>query len=507
MGRAVAQLAFDDEDYVLFRVRLLQQLRTLADLTDRPGFGARPPTLGAELEMTLVGDHCRPVPLNAAVRDALRDDRLTLEVTRHNLEVNLTPVALAGRPFTALAEEATQMLARVTALARVNHGAQAVSIGTLPTLTPADLTDDALTPSPRYHALERARVRRSPASFPLRMRGQEFLRAQSVAVQGAVCSWQVHLTVPPDRFNRTFNAAQFATGPALAAAGNSPLPLGRHGWQESRIAWYEQGFGDRRPGRGRGAPRPRVGFGRDWLRGSRSAGFEEAVRRYDVLLPDITPGGDNRENTSGCPPLEELRLHLSTVWSWNRPVYDPVGHLRIEFRALAAGPTPLDMAANAAFLIGLTLSLTSEGHDVGATLPFAYARSNFYRAARDGLSSSLWWPSSTSGAPREHRAADLVRQLLPKARSGLVSAGVNAAEADGLLDLLRHRVTTGRTGAQWQERALEALDGLGTPTRLDRPDRRTSALCELTDRYAQLAERQAPVHTWPLPPHSSWSPR
>ncbi|MFI2027761.1 glutamate--cysteine ligase [Streptomyces buecherae] len=501
MGREVGQLAFAEADYALFRDRLRQQLHTLADLTRHASFGAQPPTLGAELEMPLAGDHGRPVPLNMAVRDALLDERLTLEVTRHNLEANLTPVALAGCPFTELAREAAWMLTRVTALARANHGARAVSIGTLPTLTPADLTGEMLTPAPRYHALERAWARRVPNPFPLRVRGRELLRARPVTVQGAVCSWQVHLTVPPDRFNRTFNAAQLATGPALAAAGNSPLPLGHHGWQESRITWYEQGFGDRQPGRSRRAPRPRVGFGRAWLRGSRIAAFEEAVHRYDVLLPDTT-GGDDRADGERCPPLEELRLHLSTVWPWNRPVYDPTGHLRIEFRALPSGPTPLDMAANTAFLIGLTLSLTSGGHDVATALPFAYARANFYRAARDGLRSSLWWPSPTSGAPREHGAADLVRQLLPRARAGLLSAGVRAAEADTSLELLRHRVTTGHTGARWQERALEALEGPATPTHPGRPERRTAALRELTTRYARLAERQAPVHTWPLPPHS-----
>jgi hypothetical protein len=53
------------------------------------------------------------------------------------------------------------------------------------------------------------------------------------------------------------------------------------------------------------------------------------------------------------PALEELRLHQGTVWRWNRAIYDPAegGHLRIEMRALPAGPTVIDMLANAAFLL------------------------------------------------------------------------------------------------------------------------------------------------------------
>ena len=50
------------------------------------------------------------------------------------------------------------------------------------------------------------------------------------------------------------------------------------------------------------------------------------------------------------------------MWRWNRAIYDPHegGHLRIEMRALPAGPTPLDMVAGAAFLVGLTMGLRDD---------------------------------------------------------------------------------------------------------------------------------------------------
>lgn len=61
--------------------------------------------------------------------------------------------------------------------------------------------------------------------------------------------------------------------------------------------------------------------------------------------------------------LRELRLHQGTVWRWNRAIYDPAsgGHLRIEMRALPAGPTVIDMMATSAFLIGLSLWLAGQG--------------------------------------------------------------------------------------------------------------------------------------------------
>ncbi|MFF8555658.1 glutamate--cysteine ligase [Streptomyces sp. NPDC015501] len=515
MGREVGRVTFTEQDYARFRARLTECLSSLGEAVTDPGFGTAPPTLGAELEFSLIEPDGRPAPVNATVREATRDDSLTLEVAHFNLEANLTPVPARGSPFTALAAQATRTLTGITAAAPRHREVAAVPIGTLPTLTPAHLTARALTDLPRYHALERAWSRRRSVPFDLPVGARGLLRAESVAVQGAACSWQVHLTVAPHLFHRAFNAAQLATGPALAAAGNSPFPLGRAGWQEARIPVYEHGFGDR-GSPGSGIRRPRVGFGPGWMRGGPLVAFEVAVRHYDVLLPEVPPA-DGHDATGDWPALEELRLHLSTVWWWNRPVYDPLGHLRIEFRALPSGPTPLDMAANAAFLVGLTVFLTAGGRDVAQELPFALARTNFYRAARDGLHASLWWPSPGT-APREYEAGTLVEELLPRAREGLALLSVDADEAEAMLDLLHHRVVTGRTGAWWQQRTREALRRRGAaggetaerePGRTARPgppdtpqserERDSAELAELTVRYARLAAEAAPVHTWKPP--------
>ncbi|MFB1046839.1 glutamate--cysteine ligase [Streptomyces chrestomyceticus] len=503
MGRPVGGVSFAEEDFFLFRSRLAQCLDALPHVVGQRDFGVLPAMVGAELELSLVGADGRPAPVNTAVRSELDDDRIALEVTRFNVEVNLTPVALAGYPFTALAREATLMLARITAVSLPQYGARAVPIGTLPTLRAADLTADALTPEPRFHALEDAWARRRSAPFAVRVGdgAQGVVAADSVAVQGAACSWQVHLTVPPHRFCRTFNAAQMASGPALAAAVNSPLPFGRRAWQEARIPLYEHGFGDRQgPARHR-VGRSRVGFGPAWLRGGPLAAFEDAVRNYDVLLPAPSDVDSDSGAQTPYPPLEELRLHLSTVWPWNRPVYDPAGNLRIEFRALPSGPTPLDMAANTAFLVGLTYWLAAGERDVAQCLPFARAKANFYRAARDGLDCALWWPPcSRKTAAREHQAASLVRQLLPPARAGLRLAGVAADEADTFLHLLDRRVATGRTGAWWQQQASEKLRAQPGQTAGARE------LGALTGCYARLAEHSAPVHTWDLPTVLRWRP-
>jgi hypothetical protein len=191
-----------------------------------------------------------------------------------------------------------------------------------------------------------------------------------------------------------------------------------------------------------------------------------------------------------APPLRALRLHQGTVWRWNRAVYDPAGggHLRIEMRALPAGPTVTDMLANAALLIGLSLWLASQDPSWTYALSFERAEHGFYRAAQHGLAAELAWPFGHGGRLGTRRAAELVPQLLPAAQDGLVGAGVAAAEADRLLGVIAARVATGQTGAVWQRRTLATLE-----PRLGREP----ALAATLQRYLEHAATDQPVHTWP----------
>ncbi|OPC76957.1 hypothetical protein B4N89_40925 [Embleya scabrispora] len=476
----------------VFRTRLRASIAELEGVLRRPEFGAASTTLGGELELFLVHGDGSAALVGDVVRTAVADERVAPEVDRFLLEVNLTPVRAAGAPFRSMAAESGEVLAAI-ADATPRSAVEPVTIGSLPTLTSADVGPGALTPCPRYRALERAFTAGHPLPFAFTLDGAEptTVRARSVAVQGVSCSWQVHLSVATDAFTRTYNAAQLATSPVLAAACNSSLMLGRRLWQETRIPMYEHGFGDRSDGAHRP---PRVAFGPSgrWLVGGVRQLFENAVRWYDVLEPvvlDIPPRPDAAD--TDVPGLRELRAHMSTVWWWNRPVYDPSGHghVRIEFRALPSGPTTVDMAANGAFLVGLTTGLAAKT-DVATLLPFTYAQENFYLAAENGLDARLWWPSTVGESPARRRAADLVRELLPLAAAGLRSLGVDREECESLLAIIHARATTGITGATWQHRTLAALEhDFG----------RADALRTLTRTYADLSRTGAPVHTWPVP--------
>jgi hypothetical protein len=170
-------------------------------------------------------------------------------------------------------------------------------------------------------------------------------------------------------------------------------------------------------------------------------------------------------------------------------------------RPLPAGPTVVDMLANAAFVLGLTLALAPAADEWTRKLLFARAHANFYDAARLGLEAELEWPGPDG--PERVGAAELVRRLLPEARRGLVEAGVDAGEADRLLGVIGDRVDTGQTGAVWQRRTLAALKGGGSGGLNAGPSEGRGAdgdqaLVELLERYLELQAGGDPVHTWPV---------
>jgi hypothetical protein len=490
LGLNIDRDHFEEDDYARFSQRLREDMRALAELLSRERFGVGAPSLGAELEMSMVGATCRPRPINERVLADTRDPRFTVELNRFNLECNTLPVALAGTPFSSLGKQLDECLARLRAIART-HDARIALTGILPTLTAEDLESSAMTNLPRYRALS-AGIRRLRGSEPFHVRidGQDSLdiHCDDVTYEGANTSLQIHLRVNPSKFAAVYNAVQLATAPALAMSVNSPTFLGHRLWEETRVALFKQTVDDRPPGPRRGVPR--VGFGRGWLKDGALELFAEGVELHEPLLPvmsDEDPVAVTR--AGGIPLLAELRLHQGTVWRWNRAVYDPTegGHLRIEMRTLPSGPTVADMMASAAFLVGLAFEL-SRTPALLDSVPFEVAECNFYRAAQHGLAAQLFWPEGKGLFAIGAR--ELVHELLPVAQRGLLHAENDASECERLLEIIERRATTGQTGAQWQRSRLAALeDKLG----------RKEALARMLGEYLNHSELGAPVHTWPIP--------
>ncbi|MFY0564581.1 glutamate-cysteine ligase family protein [Archangium lansingense] len=494
MGLQIQRETFEPEEYEHFSQRLADSLEALRQVLARPGFGVGPRTIGAELEMFLVDAAGYPLPVNRQVLGQTMDPRVTVEIDRFNLECNLRPGPLAGRPFTAMREEFESALAEVRRAA-ATQGARVVVTGILPTLREKDLGSGAMTALPRYRALSAA-IRRRRREEPLRVviGGEDSLTLawDDVTLEGANTSLQYHLRVDPADFARMYNAAQLATPVVLAVSSNSPFLLGKRLWDETRVALFRQAVDDRGEPQSEAPQHGRVTYGHGWVRQGALELFAESVALYPPLLPVLGPESPLEcLERGGLPRLDELRLHQGTVWSWNRAIYDPSdgGHVRIEMRALPAGPTVVDMLANGALLLGLTLGLSEEVEALLPGLPFPCARGNFIRAAKEGLDARLLWPERHAPSPQLVPAVALVERLLPVARAGLVGAGVVAEEADALLGVVQARLRAECTGARWQRKML---------ARLEAHMPRADALAALLERYMLLAASGRPVHEWPL---------
>lgn len=455
-----------------------------------PGFSQGPQRLGMELEMSLVDDAGRPLLRNDDVLAAYRGERLDVELNRFNVEYNSVPVLLTGAPFSALGADMRAALTE-TSRAAATCGGHVVMAGILPTLREGDLQSDALTDRPRFRALsERIRqVRQAPFRVYVDGRESVDITCDDVTLEGANTSLQVHLQTTPGDFARVFNAAQIGTGPVLALCGNSPFLCGRLGWEETRVALFRQAVDDREP---TGAWRPaRVSFGHGWARAGAHELFAETVALHAPLLPVCGDDDPAAEVAAGqLPQLSDLRLHHGTVWRWNRAIYDPGdgGSLRLEMRALPAGPTVADMTANAALLVGVTEAIAEETDWMVAALPFRYAEYNFIEAARRGLDATFLWPARRAPSPRPVAARDLLARLIDAADVGLESAGVAADERERQLSVLRGRLRSGQTGSVWQRNAVAAHEPkLG----------RERALARMLEAYMELSYGGEPVHTWP----------
>lgn len=493
MGIEIDKTEFSEEDFSRFGASLEENLTALCDLLARPGFGEGPGSLGAELEMYIVDAQGFPLHANTEILAAANDPTLTLELNRYNLEYNLPPFAINERAFASTETAIRDSLDRV-GRAAARFGGRIVPIGILPTLRQSDFGGHCVTDRRRYHALVRQLIERRGDSFHIDINGAEPLQMamSDITLEGANTSFQVHYRVRPDAYADTFNAIQLMTPLALALGANSPTLFGHALWHETRIPLFKQSIDTRHVDPYSWNEPPRVSFGRGWARRGAEELFREVVRIYPPLLPLLNSCSAADEMAAGrIPSLAELRLHQSTVWLWNRPIYDDAdgGHLRIEMRALPAGPTPVDMVANAAFLIGAAEGIRPQLASLLPAIPFHIAEYNFYRAAQHGLDARLVWPETDQSGYQEQAITDVIARMIPVARAGLAAIGIEADESDHYLGVIEERLALRQSGAIWQRRKLAQLrESLSEQT----------ALHAMLETFMEHASANLPVARWPL---------
>jgi CBS domain-containing protein len=494
MGEHNVEPAADQKKAQAFMKAVLDDLRALAFMLENGRVESGVTRIGAEQEMFLVDRDLRPAPVSIEVLKQVNDPRLTTEIARFNLEANLTPLVLSGSCLSELEKELNEVISLARAGA-ASCGADILLSGILPTLLKSDLTLENLTPKPRYHELDRAVIRLRGGPFSIHIKGLDELQLthDNIMMESCNTSFQVHFQTSPEEFVGHYNLAQAITAPLLAVAVNSPLLFGQRLWQETRVALFQHSTDARsRPQLARSQP-TRVSFGDQWLEHSVVALFHDQLLRFRPIMisqPDEDPFQVLARGE--IPQLSALRMHNGTVWRWNRACYgaeNGVAHLRIENRALPAGPSVIDEIANAAFFAGLMLALPEEYGDVAKRMRFDDAKSNFFRAARHGLDAQFNWLDGRS-APV---SSLVLEELLPLARQGLNNAGVELAETSKYLGIIEERVRSRRTGACWILKSLRAMRDEGSK---DSRQQRLAAAMLACQKVGQ------PVHRWPLIPAS-----
>ncbi|PXY20220.1 glutamate-cysteine ligase family protein [Prauserella flavalba] len=497
MGKDVSPDSFNPRDRGRYRRKMQRCLDTLARMLAEGSFSFPRKHIGLEVELNLVDAAMRPSMSNAAVLEALDDPSFTTELSQHNLELNVPPRPLDGDSALQLEDDLHAYLGMAGAKAE-ETGAHLAVIGILPTLSNEHFDQKWLTNSARYSLLnDRILAARGehtllslegtglPGQQPERLRSY----AESILPEAACTSVQLHLQVAPEEFAAHWNAAQCLAGVQVALGANSPFLLGKALWQETRIPLFLQATDTRPEELKNQGVRPRVWFGERWITSIFDL-FEENVRYFPGLLPETDDEEPMEALESGlAPKLSELRLHNGTVWRWNRPVYDVVDgkpHLRVENRVLPAGPTVLDMMANAAFFYGAQRALAEQERPVWTQMSFQAAEENLYAGARNGFDAQLYWPG-IGWLPPDELA---LRVLLPLAREGLRNSDVSDAAADRYLGVIERRCVTKRTGAAWQRETVANAQSRGMD--------RDTALAMMLERYLELAKAGEPVHAWPV---------
>ena len=491
MGQEVERREFTREDRTRYREKVRQCLDVFARMLRESRFDVERPMTGLEVELNLVDDACDPAMKNAEVLAAIADPAFVTELGQFNLEINVPPRRLSDGGISSFERDVRNSLNAAEQKAS-QVGAHMVMVGILPTLQTVHMHPDTLSANPRYRLLNDQIFAARGEDLDISIRGVERLRvmADSIMPEAACTSMQLHLQVSPENFARYWNASQSIAGIQLALGANSPFLFGKELWAETRIVLFKQATDTRSEELKAQGVRPRVWFGERWITSIFDL-FEENVRYFPALLPitdDENPvamidGGDT-------PTLAELRLHNGTIYRWNRPVYDVVRgvpHLRVENRVLPAGPTVVDMMANAAFYFGVVRALAEDDRPLWSQMSFSAAEENFHAGARDGIDGQVYWPGLGT-VP----AAELVlRRLLPRAYEGLDKWGMEPSERDRLLGIIEQRCLLGRNGATWQTQTFHRLFDSGATDRFD-------ALREVVRRYSEHMHANLPVHEWPV---------
>lgn len=477
----------NNRDRAEFYSKILRDLKCFESLLDQGIIEDRGDMIGAEQEMCLVDDIGMPASKAIEVLSQIEDARFTNELALYDMEINLTPRPLKGTCFSDVENELASSM-KIAEKSAQKYGCKPYLTGMLQTIGFRHLMFDHMTPEERYRMLSEELLKLRGKSFEIALEGIDDFQAtlDSVLFEACNTSFQTHLQVAPSEFVEQHNWAQMISGPVMSVAVNSPLLFGKELWSENRIALFKQSLDTRGEKNHSLETVPRVYFGRKWITESPAELWRENIVRFPLLLKGYGEDDPFKLLSRGVvPKLKSLGLHNGTTYTWNRlcyGVHDNSPHIRIECRYLPSGPTMVDEVANFAFWVGLMKGQPDELKGFWKSVDFRIAKANFVNASRTGLLTVLHWFG------KNYSARDLVLDtLLPIAKSGLEKMKINSGDIEKYLGIISDRVTSEKTGAQWQKNNHRVL----------RKKYRSTVASKLLVQYAlSQQKRNLPVHDW-----------
>ena len=468
--------------------QLIRDLEALDFMIENGLIEKEPIRIGAEQEFCLVTNTFLPSSNSLDILDKINDEHFTTEIGKYNLEINLDPLELKEDCFSKLHKQLKELLAKAKTVCEKEE-TRIILTGILPTLRLKHISEDFMTEVKRYSVLNEAVKESRIEDFNIHIKGVDELNmlSRSVMLEACNTSFQTHLQINPDEFIEKYNWSQAIAGPVLSICANSPIAFGKELWAETRIALFTQSVDTRTNSFVLNEKQSRVSFGDHWETGSISDIFKDNISRFRSLVTsEFTKDSMEMLENGEIPKLKALNLHNGTVYRWNRVCYGVGGgkpHLRIEGRYIPSGPTTTDEIANMMFWVGIMVGQPKAYQNIDKKMEFKDVKSNFFKAARYGMSAQFYWNG------KHITSHDLVRdELLPIAYRGLYDLGIAPKDAEHYLSIIENRVKT-NSGAQWMVKSYRNLQKSKKPF---------EALQVMTSYMYQKQEHDFPVSGWKI---------
>ncbi|RUR11301.1 hypothetical protein [Legionella sp. km772] len=330
----------------LFKTYLTKETKLLEKWFDKKYFSNQGFQAGTEIEFLMLDKNYQLSPHNGSFVKQLNEPLVDLEAGVSQIEMNSPALAINGDFLSSLHRTSLSLWEKCCTLAQKENYHLAL-IGSMPHAAKNCANWDYITPQDDYYLMNARTLEHSKnktLSIDIIGPGDDLhLKPQSLAIEGLICSFQLHLAVQQKQAAAYYNAIQSLSAPLLALSSNAPYFFKKHTWSESRIAIFEQLYHFPFP------CKDTVFFEPQFLKNSLFELFQKNIQNYPFLVPIIDDEFKDH--------MSHVRRQNSCIFRWNRPIIDfnqqDQPYLRIEHRSLSSGPTIIDMIANAAFFYGI----------------------------------------------------------------------------------------------------------------------------------------------------------